>query len=329
MNKLHAKSPCCGAAVSRFGGRRRRCENCGQTFRIRQKKRGRKRLRSNYKYLKARFLNQQPLIKLAYQKIKLSNSAKYKRFHRQLTHFVRASHQIQIPKGELSLILDGLWFRFHYQDWVLYVMAIKPIDSNQAYFLDPLLLPGKESLKHWQQTIETIPSNIKKRIIAYVCDGFSRYEAINEKYGWIQQRCHFHLLLHLQNVRGLRKKYWHPKHFREQIYQNIRQIITTSDSNSIPQLKRKLKRLSQHLDCPKRLKYVVREVLRKLDHFRSYIDYLDFNLPNTTNVIESMNQLLRQATNKLKTPSAVELWAIGYIRIREKLNCNGAKNQPN
>lgn len=325
MNKLHAKSPCCGAAVCRFGKRRRRCKGCGSTFRIRQKKRGKKRKRFNYQYLQTVLLGQQPLIKSAYRKTKLSPSARYKRFHQQLEYFIRQPRQPQIPDGKLILILDGLWFSFYHQDWVLYIMAVKPIDSNLAYFLDPLLLIGKESLKHWQQTIKTIPTNVEKRIIAYVCDGFNRSEAINEKYGWIQQRCHFHLLLHLQKVRGLRKKYWRPTHFREQIYQNIRQIISTSDSDSMPLLKRKLKRLSRHPECHMRLRYIVSGLLRKLDNFRSYIDYPELNLPNTTNVIESMNHLLRQATNKLKTPSAVKLWAIGYIRMKKKLNCNGAK----
>jgi len=42
MKNLHAKSPCCREKIIRFGSRRRQCVSCRKTWRIRQKKKGRK-----------------------------------------------------------------------------------------------------------------------------------------------------------------------------------------------------------------------------------------------------------------------------------------------
>src|SRR5438105_12080264 len=41
MQSKHAKSPCCAARVRRFGPRRRQCVECGKTWTVRPKKRGR------------------------------------------------------------------------------------------------------------------------------------------------------------------------------------------------------------------------------------------------------------------------------------------------
>lgn len=60
------------------------------------------------------------------------------------------------------LIIDGLWFTFQGEDWVLYVMAVKPVDKHFALFLDPVLLKGKEACRRWKQAIGTIPANLQK-----------------------------------------------------------------------------------------------------------------------------------------------------------------------
>lgn len=329
MNNKHAKSPCCGVKLIRFGGRRRQCPACAKTFRIRQKKRGRKVLRLPPSRLRQALLKQIPLHKIIYQKQEISNSARYKRFSGQLKRFVCARRKLTIRGRQLILVMDGLWFAFNHKDWVLYVLAIKPIASNTAYFLEPALLPGKECLSAWRRVLDTIPKTIKKRVIAYVCDGFTGNALIGQENGWIQQRCHFHLILHLQNIRGLRKKYWSPEHFREQIYQSVRGLISTKDQKKIKPLINKLSLLTQNPECPRRLRFVVGDVLRALKQYRSYRNYPKFNLPNTTNVIESMNGLLRESLNKLNNPEAVELWAKAYLKARYKLQCNGADYQPN
>src|SRR5207248_10190134 len=41
MQSKHARSPCCAARVRRFGSRRRQCVQCGHTWTVRPRRRGR------------------------------------------------------------------------------------------------------------------------------------------------------------------------------------------------------------------------------------------------------------------------------------------------
>jgi len=86
----------------------------------------------------------------------------------------------------------------------MYVMVVKPIRSHQAFFLDPVLLPGKESYERWREALATIPPQIKKRVLAFVSDGFRGSKLITREHGWIHQRCHFHLLMALIRRHGRR-----------------------------------------------------------------------------------------------------------------------------
>lgn len=56
MHSWHAKSPCCRAKIHHFGSRRHQCSYCKRTWRIRNKRRGRKPRRAHPQSLKAVFL---------------------------------------------------------------------------------------------------------------------------------------------------------------------------------------------------------------------------------------------------------------------------------
>ena len=56
MHSWHAKSPCCRAKIHHFGSRRHQCSYCKRTWRIRNKRRGRKPRRAYPQSLKAVFL---------------------------------------------------------------------------------------------------------------------------------------------------------------------------------------------------------------------------------------------------------------------------------
>ena len=56
MHSWHAKSPCCRAKIHHFGSRRHQCSYCKRTWRIRNKRRGRKLRRAHPQSLKAVFL---------------------------------------------------------------------------------------------------------------------------------------------------------------------------------------------------------------------------------------------------------------------------------
>ena len=168
MPIIHAQSPCCQEIIYRFGSRRRQCRACGRTWRIRRKKTGRKPKRSSYR-LPQKFMGYGRITAWAHTR-HVSTSTASERLAGALRRFLKKKRIL--PHGSYALLGDGLYFKFKRMDWVMYVMAIKPVKSHKAYFLDPVLLEGKESYERWRQAIATMPPQMHKRIKAFVSDGF-------------------------------------------------------------------------------------------------------------------------------------------------------------
>jgi transposase-like protein len=172
--------------------------------------------------------------------------------------------------------------------------------------------------------IAAIPNGVHKRIVAFVSDGFRSSARLARQYGWIHQRCHFHLLAQLQVNRGawkLRSSSDRP--LRESIYQDVRSLLTET---SVAQRETLVTRLRQSIAkpaCPRRLGMIVRELLRHRASFLAYLQYPALNLPTTTNTVESMNRLLRRKTRMLPTPAALSLWVTVMVRTIKTITCNG------
>lgn len=152
MQSKHAKSPCCAARVRRFGPRRRQCVRCLHTWTVRPKKRGRPAHRTAGTVLQRVLLQGCTLGQLFSRRTGVALPAYRYRFRQALRRFVERSSPQKIPRGPLVLLADGLWFEFEGIPWVLYLTALKPCRSNQATFLDPMLLPGREGATRWQQS---------------------------------------------------------------------------------------------------------------------------------------------------------------------------------
>src|SRR5260221_9924330 len=167
MQSCHENSPYCRAKIHHFGSRRRQCSQCKRTWTIRKKRRGRKPRRVRAGVLQVVLLDGCTLKTLA-PRYGVTHQGFSRRFRRALRSFVSRSRALRLPRGPLVLVLDGLYFRFRVKNWVLYQMAIKPCHHNQAIFLDPVLLPGRENLRGWSQAIATIPAPIRRRIRASV-----------------------------------------------------------------------------------------------------------------------------------------------------------------
>lgn len=242
MKTLHTKSPCCQGKIYHFGSRRRQCSTCKRTWRIRQKKRGRKHYRVNRNLLDKTFIQGQPL-KFQLRKDYPSVDVLYKRFHQSLVELCRQSRKYVFPHGKLILLGDGLWFKFKGKDWVLYMTAIKSVKKRGAFVLDPLLLPGKENYEGWKEVLEeVVPQSVRKRLIAFVSDDFRGSTRLAKKQNWVHQLCHFHLLARLQAVRGKRKTNLPYRNLREKIYQDIRLILETTNDKELKLVKRCLRR---------------------------------------------------------------------------------------
>lgn len=326
MKILHAKSSCCLANVSRFGGRRRQCVSCHKTWRIRVKKRGRKRRRMNPLHLR-KVLAEKMLIKHLVRK-GTNYQALKKRFANSLKQLQVKKREIIINGEQLIAVVDAEIQCFNKQLWTLYLVAIRSTDSEVATVLDPRLLPGHESANDWGRVLDQLPVDIKNRLISVVSDGIRGLKSIVEERGWTIQRCHFHLLLAIQKSIGKRLTTTGRK-TRKEIYQLVQELLINRNDQRVVILTKRLCQMAQRADCPRRLRYIVNGFCRELYDFRLYLKETLWNLPNTTNTIESSNSKIRFKTQKLNTPQAWHRWALAVIRLHPNFVCKRAKYQPN
>ena len=250
------------------------------------------------------------------------------RFRRSLRQFISRPRELCLPRGPLVLLLDGLYFRFRGKDWVLYVMALKPIHQNRAVFLDPVLQPGRENMRGWSHAFTTIPPAIHRRIRASVSDEISGIIKLGTSHGWIVQLCHFHLISRLQQCRGRRNRRLHGRPLREALYQHIRQALELPSGARLQAVLKKLRQLVRQAKALRVIRMIVREFLRRIDHFRAYRKYPKLNLPTTTGSVEAMNRRVRdlmRQTRSIRSPQALQLWATALIRTRPMVICNGKK----
>lgn len=325
MNSLHAKSPCCRANINRFGARRRQCSRCKRTWSVRAKKRGSKPWRASPAFLEAVLVQGRTLKSLA-PRAGLTRQAMAHRCRQALRRFVSRPRPLRLPTGPLVLVLDGLYFRFGGKDWVLYVMAIKPCHHNRAVFLDPVLLPGRENMQGWSQVFTTIPASIQRRIRATVSDEIPGIIRLGTSQGWIVQFCHFHLISRLQNCRGRRNRRLQDRALREALYQHVRQALELPDGPRFETVLKKLRHLIHQATGLRVMGMIVREFLRRIDHFRAYRKYPELDLPTTTGSVEAMNRRVRdlmRQTRSISSPQALQPWATALIRMRPTVMCNG------
>jgi len=320
MNTIHAKSPCCQETIYRFGSRRRQCRACGRTWRIRQRKTGRKPKRSSSRLPEKLFVKYGRITAWAEAR-HLAVSTASERLNRALARLLKQKKRL--PRGPYALLGDGLYFKFKRMDWVMYVMAVKPIRSDRAFFLDPVLLQGKECYERWRVALATIPLETKKRVKAFVSDGFRGSKLIAREHGWIHQRCQFHLLMALIRRHGRRSYCTKGAGVREKLLGVVRTLLTTPSGVSLKKQTLKARRLISHPLCPPWIRIQTVEFLRTLDDFRAYLIHPSLNLPVTTNSIESTGKLVRKATSTARTPQSVLLRATAFLRIKQSITCNG------
>ena len=262
----------------------------------------------------------------------LTHQAVGYRYGQALRRFVSRPRVVRLAVGPLVLLLDGLYFRFHGKDWVLYLMAVKPCHHNRAIFLDPLLLPGRENLRGWSQALTTIPAHIHRRIRASVSDEVAGIIRLGTSQGWIVQLCHFHLISRLQNCRGRRNRRLAGRPLREAIFQLTRQALDLPDGPRLEIVLRELRHLERQATGLRVIRMIVREFLRRVDHFRAYRKYPELDLPTTTGSVEAMGRRVRdlmRQTRSISSPQALQLWATALIRMRPTVMCNGKHFQQN
>lgn len=324
-------APCCKAKIRRFSGRRRQCVSCLRTWRVRPKKRGRRRRRSDNRLIQRVLCQQRTLTQLALT-AGLTRQTLSARFRKVLRcEYVRpapATNHI----GDLILLADGLWFRFGKIRWVLHLMALRPVKGEVAVFLDPVLLEGREDKLSWLKAMSTIPKAYRRSIRALVGDKFSGCVDIARQNGWVLQLCHFHLLAQLKGHSSNRATTTVPN-IRHGIHSLLRKTLRTADKNKRDQLIGLLKVLLSDPATPATYKSVVRGFFRSLDRYHAFIHHPQLLLPTTNGSSEAMGRRVRDMldqTRSLSTPTALDHWVRKQIRLKPAIACRpGLKNQPN
>lgn len=332
MIARHAKSPCCHAPIRRFGQRRRQCSRCLRTWRIRQKKRGRPQARIPADLFGKVLLGRFTLRQLAERRPTLRLPAFRYRFRQALQRFVRQPRSLRIPHGPLILLADGLRFRFSGKPWVLYLTALKSCQGKSAVFLDPLLIVGMEGAKRWERVFAAIPPHAYDRICGLVADNLRGMQLIARRRRWVLQLCQFHMIHKLQfHRRGPRRKLKGGR-VREEIYLLIREALALPAGPALKGVLNRLKHLTETSCGTRRMRLTVLEFLYCIDYYRAFESHPNFGFPSTTNTMESMGSVIRDALRRshaASNPDSLLLWATALIRLRPHIVCNGKHLQPN
>lgn len=111
---------------------------------------------------------------------------------------------------------------------------------------------------------------------------------------------------------------------REAICQNAINLLSTKTRVNF--YKERLLFLISQPKCPNRLKIIIHDYLGHLKYFRSCLNHPELNLPNTTNSMESINNLIREQCRYLNNPSSLDRWSKSFIKIKGQVACNKAKS---
>lgn len=316
------KSPCCAAKIRRFSGRRRQCTSCRKTWRIRPKKRGRPALRADIRLVRRVLHDRRSLTAIAHGR-RLTRAALSRRFLKALQAHLARPKALMASSEDCILLLDGLWFRFRRRPWVLYLMALRPVRTDTATFIDPMLIEGPERKQAWLQAISSIPSDHRMKIRALVGDKFSGCLSIAQENGWVHQLCHFHLLAQLRGSLGGRSEVSAPLS-RQEAYRLIQEALLTTDGKQLEVKIYLLKALLAEGKMSVHFKRAIRSFLRNVNEYHAYLAYPDLRLPRTNNSAEAMGHrirdLMRQARN-VSSPESLILWATKHIRLHPHVAC--------
>lgn len=331
MKILHVKSICCGEKIRKFGKNRRQCCSCKKTWRIRPKKRGRKKIRtsSNFAF---KIFNTRMTVK---QMARISGLSERKYQYRtkiSLENLNTKKLFDYIPaKGTLVAVVDGLWVNSNGKRIVIYLCALKPVNSSIAYLIPPVLISGAETSKKWKDVFAGIPEQIKCRIKAMVCDGVTGLARQRDKGGLIFQRCQFHFLKVLERFKGTSNSNVKNKKMRLEVFNLIKESMNISNNNRFRIILKRLKKIFKNPKCPKYVGIHLRDFLVNHIDFRACIIYPNLDLPGTTSAMESLCGSIRERlfiSKGFKTEGSLRRWVNGLILERRIITCR-SKNQPN
>lgn len=325
MNKKHAKSPCCQGKVIKFGERRRQCCTCRKTWRIRQKKTGRKKKRVQGD-LAASFLKNQRLSSYSLAlKSGRSEDVMNRKMRISLDKLVLNTPYSKLPtKSPLVVIADAMIQQVENKLFSVYFILVKTTESSKAIIAPPYFEEGAESCIGWKNAFYSLPKPVSKGIKVVVSDGHLGLKSLALRNGWLIQRCQFHLLASLQGRRS-KSRFSRHREVGEAVFTLVKDVINNPIEEDIRTSIDQLKKIMADTSSPG-LRRLLRGFLKRYKQFRTFIDYPELNLPRTSNSAESMvgcvRSLLRR-TKGFRSIGSLKLWIEGLIKCKKHIICNG------
>lgn len=318
MTHLHEKSPCCQGLVRRFGGRRRQCVVCKKTWSVWQRKQGRKRRRISpsllFQYFAGKYIPSTPTERA--------------RLRIALKKYNDTVSWSDIPDDPLIAVADGMIEYIDKEVHTIYFILLRPLNGIKAIIIEPFCLPGQETPDGWKQAFAHLVPRVREQIVAIVCDGHRAFAGLSDQYGWIVQRCHFHLFARIGHNASFRSATTRTGLLGRIILRLARIVTTTRDPNALQEA---LKELEFH-KCTVRsrtFKTVLSGFLHNYEDYRTYLDYPLLYLPTTSNSAEHLIGCLRRMQYKARGFSslpALLAWIKGWCKHQKTITCRG-KNQ--
>ena len=321
MNKIHEKSPCCGAVIHHFGQRRRQCSNCQKTWRVWQRKRGRTKRRIHTEILLRYFQRYLP-------QTSIDRHTRAARLRKILRVFNEKTSWHPIPNGPLIAIVDGLIEYFNGKKYTLYLILLRSVAGNQAVILPPYLKIGTESGFGWNEALIQLPKEVHERIIALVCDGHTGLIEVAKSFGWIVQRCHFHLLARIEHCMSFGPR---GKNIKLAIrLRKLAQCVLYRNHHEALDALNQLAVIKPTIVSPA-FRTVISGLLKHYRDYRRYLEFSRYCLPTTSNSAEHLIGLIRDLQYRargFRTPKSFMAWATGFCKYKKTITCR-PKNQPN
>jgi hypothetical protein len=188
------------------------------------------------------------------------------------------------------------------------------------------LLPGRETRVNWEKAVATIPADLQHRIVGIAVDNLHGMRLLARHHHWVLQLCQFHLILRLYGRRGMIPHAIREGSLRHELKALIRKTLSLPTGIELDATIRKAARIALDPALAPRMRGLVRECLRNIDHYRACIRHPNLGLPRTTNAVESMGARIRRTLYRHKaasSPKSLALWATAITRAEPNIVCNG------
>lgn len=323
MANQHAKCPRCERRGTRWGNRRRRCEACSVTWRIRKKKRGRKRIRSRGQQAIRYLHNREP------NTLRFTDATRsYRRVLSRNRLMKNRSWPTPPQTGPLILIADAFlqWIENSWYTW--YCIFVRTSDGEDATILPPFCRRGTEVPLGWQEAFAALPHALLAQCVALVCDGHNGLIIEARRRGWFIQRCHFHLLARLQSHRSRWRQGQHQKE-GEEIHKAVVEILTAPAEKISAGILSQLALLGR-ATTSREVCRVILGLLTNHREYRTYLQHPELHLPTTNNTAEAFIGLLRkicQRAHGFRTLQSLNAWIEAFIKVQKTMKCRGKTNR--